>query len=174
MGDRLFIAILGHQKSGKSTTWDTLFGRTVKTGKNKRLLELKKGECVEVFLVSGSPQERDIYTKDILDDQDSRIVLCSIQYSRDALDTFDYVVEHGYDLFVQWLNPGYKDKKSYFDRLGYANLLLALNATLAIRDGTKRPQSRVHEIREFIYGWATYRGLIFPCNSSASLDDGED
>jgi ABC-type multidrug transport system ATPase subunit len=30
MADKLLIAVMGHRDSGKSTTWNTLFGRTVK------------------------------------------------------------------------------------------------------------------------------------------------
>jgi len=42
MADRLLIVALGNMDSGKSKTWDTLFGRTVKTGATLRFLYLKK------------------------------------------------------------------------------------------------------------------------------------
>lgn len=29
---RLFVGVLGHQNSGKTTTWNTLFGATVRAG----------------------------------------------------------------------------------------------------------------------------------------------
>jgi GTPase Era involved in 16S rRNA processing len=34
----LVVAVLGHRNTGKSTTWNTLFGATVKTGKHERRL----------------------------------------------------------------------------------------------------------------------------------------
>jgi septin family protein len=70
VGDRLFVGILGNRNSGKSTTWNTLFNSTVRTGKNSRTLALYGGECVEVFLISGSPEERQLYAGDILEEQD--------------------------------------------------------------------------------------------------------
>jgi hypothetical protein len=80
MPDRLLAGVLGHRNSGKSHTWNTLFGRTVRRGVYARTLELRPGESVEVFLVSGSFEEREEYAGDILKNQDCRIVLCSMQY----------------------------------------------------------------------------------------------
>jgi hypothetical protein len=37
-----------------------------------------------------------------------------------------------------------------------------MEATLSIRSGKRDPISRVKEIREFIFGWASARGLILP------------
>jgi hypothetical protein len=127
---------------------------------------LKPGECVEVFLISGSFEERNEYAGDILDNQSARIVLCSMQYTEQIANTVRYAVDAEFDIFVQWLNPGFSDAGSYFDRLGLANQLLAKRATMSIRDGTTNTKERVQEIREFIYGWATYRNLIFPCNGN--------
>jgi len=76
MADRLFVAVLGHRRSGKSRTWNELFGRRVNTRAQSRMLELRPGECVEVFLISGSNEERGEYAGDVLDDQTARIVLC--------------------------------------------------------------------------------------------------
>ena len=109
MIERLFVGVLGHQNSGKSTTWNTLLGATVRTGQYPRTLTLYGGECVEVFLISGSPEERQLYAGDILKNQDCRIVLCSIQYTEAARKTLDYVIEGEFNLFVQWLNPGRGD-----------------------------------------------------------------
>ena len=52
MMDRLLVGVLGNRNSGKSHTWNTLFGRTVRRGKSSRRLELRSEECVETFLVS--------------------------------------------------------------------------------------------------------------------------
>jgi hypothetical protein len=77
VGNRLFVGVLGNRNSGKSSTWNELFGTTVRRGKYSRPLELRNGECVEVYLVSGSFEERKEYAGDILDDQTAKIVLCS-------------------------------------------------------------------------------------------------
>jgi hypothetical protein len=164
MVDRLFVGVLGHRRSGKSTTWNTLFGRTVHTGSNSRRLELRPNECVEVFLISGSNEERNQYAGDVLQNQDARIILCSIQYVRQAADTIDYIESHDFWTHIQWLNPGFNDDDApYFDYLGIGNRLLSMGSTLAMRSGKDDPDSRVQELREFISGWALYRNLIVSC-----------
>jgi 50S ribosome-binding GTPase len=163
MTERLFVGVLGHRNSGKSTTWNTLFGATVRTGQYPRTLIVYGGECVEVFLISGSLEERELYAGDILKNQDCRIVLCSIQYSEQVRETLDYVVEEGFDMFVQWLNPGRNDAGENYDRLGLIPWLLGHGATVSMRDGKVRPDPRTEEIRQFIHGWAKARGLTFAC-----------
>lgn len=166
MGDRLFVAVLGNRNSGKSTTWNELFGRTVKTGKQSRPLILQPQECVEVFLMSGSPEERQLYAGDILGDNASKIVLCSIQYTEEVAKTLSYVKSIGFDLYVQWLNPGYSDAGENWDRLGLINQLFDARSAVAIRSGKVNPADRVQELREVIYGWAAYRGLITKCHGT--------
>ena len=164
MPDRLFVGVLGNRNSGKSTTWNSLFGTPVRTGSNARMLELRRGECVEVFLISGSPEERDIYAGDVLRSQTARIILCSMQYVAHVIDTIDYVENEEFWSYVQWLNPGYSDEDvALADSMGIANRLLYMGATLAIRSGKVDPSSRVKELREFIYGWASFRELIVAC-----------
>jgi hypothetical protein len=70
---------------------------------------LTLAEVVEIFLVSGPPEERQVYAGDIHKNQDCRIVLCSIYHSEQVRTTLDYVVEGGFDMFVQWLTPGRSD-----------------------------------------------------------------
>jgi hypothetical protein len=164
MPDRLFVGVLGHRNSGKTTTWKELFGHTVKTGSHPRKLELRPKECVEVFLVSGSFEERGKYAGKVLKDQKARIVLCSMQYVEEVRDTIAYAEEEGFWSYVQWLNPGYKDAAEYPDYLGIGQrLLFNSGAALVVRDGKSHPSSRVRELREFIYGWATFRKLIVEC-----------
>jgi len=164
MTDRLFVGVLGHRKSGKSTTWNTLFGATVRTSSSPRPLQLRPNECVEVFLISGSPEERGLYAGDVLKDQRARIVLCSMQYVDHVADTIRYVEEQDFWLYVQWLNPGFTDADpQYWDYLGLTGRLLSKGATLAIRSGKHDLEMRVQELREFIYGWASFRSLVFPC-----------
>ncbi len=161
MSDRLFVGVLGNRKSGKSTTWNTLFGRTVHTGSNARMLQVRVNQSVEVFLISGSNEERQQYAGDILLNQNVRIVLCSIQYVQHATDTLDYIRDQDFWTYIQWLNPGYSDEDTqYWDHHGLANRLLGTGATMALRSGKRDPNSRVKEIREFIFGWASSRGLI--------------
>ena len=88
MADRLFGAVIGSRDAGKSTTWNHLFGREVRTGKEPRSLWLdKRGHSTEVFLISGSNEERKKYAAEVLEDIYCRIVLCSVQYVEDAFDT---------------------------------------------------------------------------------------
>ncbi len=163
MNSRLLIGLLGNRNSGKSHTWNELFGRTVRTGKHPRKLELLPGECVEVFLVSGSFEERGEYAGDILGSQDCRIVLCSLQYTDDVRETLSYLVDQAFHLYIQWLNPGFCDANQMDDQLGIVKGVLLETSTLTIRDGKVDARDRVRELREFTYGWAKSRDLTFSC-----------
>ena len=168
MNDRLLIGVLGGHNSGKSHTWNELFqsGGDVRTGKHPRPLVLRQGECVEVFLVSGSPEERGKYIDDILGNQKARIVLCSMQYPNDKDDdlaTLDHFIHRDFFIYAQWLNPGYEnDADKIEDRLDLVGKILSAWSVCSVRDGKKDAASRVQEIREFIYGWAKYRDLVLP------------
>ncbi|MGH8123695.1 MAG: hypothetical protein ACREPT_13090 [Rudaea sp.] len=164
MADRLFVGVLGHRNSGKSHTWNTLFGTKVKTGNKSRMLELRPGECVEVFLISGSPEERDEYAGDVLKNQKARVVLCSMQYIEHVADTINYVTDEGFWAYVQWLNPGYRDQAAYPDYLGLGNRIMFSGAITGVRSGKINANSRVRELREFVYGWASFRKLIVTCS----------
>lgn len=159
---KLLISVLGHSNSGKSTTWSSLFGRTVKTGKHHHRLFFNTNEFVEVFLVSGSPEERQKYIGDLITVKEPRIVLCSMQYREDVRQTYEYFVNRGYNTYCQWINPGYSDPNQLpqFDNLGVFNYLQGLNATVGIKNGKINPDNRVQEIREVLYGWAYYQNLI--------------
>jgi len=161
MTERLAVLVLGNRNSGKTRTWKTLFGGSVKTGKEIRHLTLKKPECVDVFLVSGSPEERGVRVSKLVPRPLPRIVLCSVQYRREALETIDFFLKHDYYIYLQWLNPGYKDAGTQPDSLGLIPFLLYEYATVAIRNGKHHPQDRAEDIREIIYGWAWNNGLIW-------------
>ena len=163
MNSRLLIGLLGNRDSGKSYTWNKLFGKSVRTGKHPRHLELLPGECVEVFLVSGSFEERGEYAGDILGSQDCRIVLCSLQYTDKVRESLRYLVDQDFHLYIQWLNPGYRDVEQMDDHLEIVDEILHESSTLTIHDGKVDADDRVREIREFIYGWASYRDLTFSC-----------
>lgn len=167
--DRLLISVLGNPNAGKSRTWYRLFGRKVRTGTHTRRLNLTlhdskmADQFVEIFLINGSPTETDKEVKKILGKLKKlpRIVLCSMQYTSQAFRTFDFFRENNYQIYCQWLNPGYSDPEVMeFDRLGIVNYLLSHHATVTMQDGHDNPSARVQLIREFIYGWAEYRGLI--------------
>lgn len=163
MADRLLVGVLGNRNAGKSRTWNSLFGKTVRRGKSPHHLVLRPGECVEAFLVSASFEEQRKYAGDILDSVDCRIVLCSIQYTEDVHETTDYLIDSGFFLYVQWLNPGYRDVGETWDKLGLVNRILSVPSVLSIRSGKVHERARVQEIREFIYGWALHRKLLVPC-----------
>lgn len=114
-------------------------------------------------MVSGSFEERQEYAGDVLENQDCRIVLCSMQYTDEVHRTLDYLIEHRFQLYIQWLNPGHADAGEVWDRLGLVNQILAQRSAISIRSGKTDATNRVQELREFIYGWAQYRGLIFNC-----------
>jgi len=77
--------------------------------------------------------------------------------------TLDYFVENGFFIFLQWLNPGYHDPGENFDKLGLLNQVLSVPSVVSIRNGKDNLTARVDEMREFIYGWAIYRNLVFSC-----------
>ncbi len=162
MADRLLIAVLGNRNSGKSKTWNSLFGQTVKTSSTPRRLYLNKAQWVDdVFLVSGSSEERGISIEEIMPEELSpTIVLCSVQYREGMESTFNYFFNRGYDVFIQWLNPGYADEASYADSLNVVGELLGKGAVMAKRNGQNAPDRRVEEIRQQILGWATYHDLV--------------
>lgn len=160
MTERLVVGVLGNRNSGKTKTWKTLFGHSVRTGKERRRLFLSDSEYVEVFLVSGSPEEREEYVGKIIGKKLPRIVLCSLQYRRDATETIDYFLKHGYSMIVQWLNPGYYDEGIQPEFLGLISYLLYQEVTVSIRNGKHNPKPRVEDLREIIYGWAWNNNLI--------------
>ena len=102
MISRLLIGLLGNRNSGKSHTWNQLFGKTVRRGTYPRKLEILPGECVEVFLVSGSFEERGEYAANILGSQNCRIVLCSLQYTDEVRERLNYLVDQ--DLPEFWIS----------------------------------------------------------------------
>lgn len=159
--DNLLIAVLGNRDSGKSHTWNTLFETTVRTSKDVRKLYFNDFEYVEVFLVSGSPEERKKYVGELIGEVKPRIVFCSIQYKEEAKETFNYFIDHNFLLFVHWLNPGFSDLDTpYFDGIGIIYWLCSKLSLVGIRSGKHEPKLRVNEMRDFIYGWAKSRDLL--------------
>jgi hypothetical protein len=162
MRNNLVVTVLGNRNSGKSHTWNTLFGSVVRTGSHMRPLNLTATQYVEVFLVSGSPEERQTYVEDIIGENKPRIVLCSMQYRQDVVQTIQYFVQNDYFLFVHWLNLGFSDPQASPDILGLVPIILAEEALLGLRDGRINAADRVQELRDFIFGWASSRSLLRP------------
>jgi hypothetical protein len=160
---RLLVAVIGNRQSGKSTTWNELFGQTVKTGKYPRELAIGSGQCLTVFLVSGSAEERGKDIEDILLKQTPEIVLCSVQYAAGADETLQYFVDHDYFMMVHWLNPGYNDSGHQPDSFGIIEWLRHKSSLIGIRSGQVATTHRVEELRMFLRGWAHQKGLIHQC-----------
>jgi len=165
MRDKLLVAVIGNKKVGKTFTWNTLFRRKVKSGPlgrsrtHKLFLTESKSKYANVFLVSGSAEERKRGIGEIIGDNESRIVLCSIQYVEGGFDTLRYFVDRDFSLFVHWLNPGHGEDK-YDDRFGLVPWVLREGGMIGVRDGNADAQERVREMRDIIHGWASGRGLI--------------
>ncbi|MEW6496461.1 MAG: hypothetical protein AB1589_28645 [Cyanobacteriota bacterium] len=160
MSEKLVVTVIGNRSSGKSSTWNELFKTKVRTGTKLRKLYLSSNEYVEVFLVSGSPEERKTDIETIVPSHNPRIVLCSIQYQEHGFETIDYFTERGYFLFAHWLNPGYEDASYNEDGLELIPKILAKKSLLGIKNGKGELDNRTKEIREFIYGWAKMRNLL--------------
>ncbi|HNQ66966.1 MAG TPA: hypothetical protein PKN32_01195 [Bacteroidales bacterium] len=154
MNTKLLIGVIGNQGSGKSTTWSTLFDRKVHTGKNLRKLEIN-GVKIPVFLINESALERKTSLEYILPDNDPQIVISSFLYHKDVKSNFEYFHKKGYDLYVQWLNPGFSDpnEKALFYNEGIINFLLGLGTTVSVKNGKLSPQHRVQELKNYIFAW---------------------
>jgi hypothetical protein len=175
MRKNLFVGVLGNRKSGKNRTWNTLFGKSVRTGSKLRNLYLSESEYVKVFLVSDSLQEQKKYLGNIIATPEPHRVLCSMRYRVSVTDTIEYFDAHDYFLFVHWLNPGNSDPHALSDSLGVIPKLLSCESLIGIRDGKASAESRVQEMRDFIYGWADSRWLLSYVNhEKVQQDDHEE
>jgi hypothetical protein len=163
VANRLFVAVIGERHSGKSKTWNTLFSRVTRTSSHPHLLKVSDGGSVEVFVISASNEEKKQYARDVLKDVNCRIVLCSVQNVEEGFKrTWNFVFDQEFDIYAQWLNPGF-DNKERWDSLGLVNRLLHHGGVICIRNGRQgkwRLLSRVEEIRQFIHGWAAARDLL--------------
>ena len=121
------------------------------------------GSGIPLGGISGSFEERGEYAGDVLGTKSCRIVLCSLQYTEDVRETLDYLIEQDFQLYIQWLNPGFSDPDQVLDQLNLVDEILSQRSTFSIRDGRITANDRVQELRQFIYGWAKYRSLLFSC-----------
>jgi hypothetical protein len=162
MTNKLLVGILGKEKSGKTLTWDIMFGKPVRTGKNLRRLYFNEKEYTEVFLLSRSPSKRHIDVSAIMQSNEPGIVLCSLQYTSSVKRTLKFFIDKGYLLFIHWLNPGFNDEHEapLFYNTGIINHILAYDSLVGIRNGKIDPEDRVREVKDYIYGWAKSNNLI--------------
>lgn len=162
MKSKLLIGILGKSKSGKSHTWDILFGHAVKTGKYPRRLFFNETEYTNIFLLSRSPQERKLEVASIIKNDTTPVVLCSMQYQKGVKQTIDYFYKKNFYLYIQCLDPGFMDghDKPLFYDTTVINQLFENESLISIRNGKLPAKERVEEIKDFIYGWAKTRNLI--------------
>jgi GTPase SAR1 family protein len=170
MINRLAVVALGDRSAGKSTTWHSLFNlftseeniKTVRTKKRERELYLSKTEYTYVHLINGSPQERKTPVSKILQYKTPNIVLCSIQYVEDAKETIDYFIEHEYQFFVHWLNPGFNHTSEAEDILDLKSYILKdERSRFFIKNGKKEDlKCRTTEMKEFLYKWADEQKLL--------------
>jgi hypothetical protein len=163
---KLAIIVLGRPHSGKSTTWYRLFGRTIRTGMKRlrlsqvdvRLLvrnsspeesRIEIGDFVELFVKNSSFEEMGEEIEDYFDLNGlPSMILCSVQYTAHGIKTIEWFKNNGYDLYIQWLNPGHGDKSEYDDSLGFRRF--ESPGRFHVRSGRESPESRVAEIRDYL------------------------
>ena len=78
----------------------------------------------------------------------------------DYRGTIQYFTQNDYGFYAHWLNPGYSDLGPYSDDLGLLPLIRAAGGIVDIRDGTVDVTLRVREMRDYIFRWASERGLL--------------
>ncbi len=135
MKKKIAIIALGKPNSGKSTTWYTIFGRKIRTGwkklklnsiektifvKNSSFEEMGKEIDIKIFVRNASFEEYgDNIESSKISNLKPNIVFCSVQYTKKGLKTIDWFKKNDYYLYIQWLNPGYKQKTIYSDNLNF-------------------------------------------------------
>ncbi|MBM6617280.1 hypothetical protein [Bacillus suaedaesalsae] len=165
MTKKLLIAVIGHRNSGKSETWKKLFNdKNIRTAqRSERKLEVgPNGEFTDVFLINGSPQERGKTVEEIIQvDYLPEIVLCSIQFKKDALNTLRYFQKNNYFIYLHWLNPGYNDSYEYPDSENLIHEFLKMDSLVGKRNGKINADQRVEELKNYIYEWSKRKGSLY-------------
>ena len=163
MKSKLFVVVLGEQNSGKSHTWNRLLkpdGSTVKTGTYVRTISIGGVAIPDAFLISGSPEERGKYVGEILGDAAPNLVLCSAQYGTGFFQTIEFAFENGFDVHIQWLNPGIGDGDwPFFDEAGVISRLMAKGCSVEML-ASKDLEKRLYRLSRVIVGWNALRNRI--------------
>ena len=170
---KLFVVILGEPKSGKSSTWEALFGRRIQKG--KKILNLNKYLQTTIYIFVSSPQEnywtKERFLKEFkIADSKSNIVLCSLQTNltgnmnrRNVVtkeDVLEIANKNGYDIFIQWLNPGCKSGEDIHTDVEHQIIRLTETASvigMKKEDARNQKEIRAEKIRTIMLGWILSR-----------------
>jgi len=166
---KIAVIALGKRNAGKSNTWYEIFGKTIRSGV-KRLplngniasIQVKNasfeesGDDIKIYfkvqVINASNEESGYQLEDYLDVDDlPYIVFCSVQYVQDGVKTIDWFREHGYFLYIQWINPGYHDGQPYDDFLGLEERYIADGVFTKVSG--KEKKRRAVSIVNFLSQW---------------------
>lgn len=163
---KIAIIALGKRNAGKSNTWYQLFGKTIRSGlkklriNNKELLTFVRNSSFEesgdeienyfdVYVVNSSPEESGYEIEDYFEENNlPNMIFCSVQYVEHGIKTIDWFKKNNYFLYIQWLNPGFKDTSEYDDYLGFEKRFSS--AGIFSKRSGKEMTLRVAEIRRFL------------------------
>lgn len=164
---KLAVIALGRPNAGKSSTWYQLFGRTIRTGwktlelaspeqafvQNSSFEETGKVISEEVFVRNASFEESGNEIEDYFNKDEGLpyLVFCSVQYIEKGKRTIKWFVDHGYQLYIQWINPGFRDTQDRVDYLDFEDTFRRYGR-FEKRSG-KEITERVEEIRSFVTKW---------------------
>lgn len=166
---KLFVVVLGEQNSGKSFTWETLFGRKIQKG--KKFLNLNDDLQAKVYIFVSSPQEN-LWTKERflkefkIANSVANIILCSLQTHLTgnmnkrnvvtAREVLEIANRNEYDIFMQWLNPGRRsgiDNQRDVER--QIITLTEIDSVIGMKkeDARNQAEIRAEKLKVIILGW---------------------
>ncbi len=169
MQRKLAVIALGFPNSGKSTTWYKLFGRVIRTGWKKLFVDNKlrsvyfrngsyeeRGDEIEddVFFRNASFEEYGDEAEEYFEKETNQpeVIFCAVQYIEKGNRTINWFVENGYELYIQWLNPGFHGEP-YEDYLRFEEKFSPFGTFTKVSG--KETTERVRTIREFLFQWYT-------------------
>jgi len=168
--EKLFVAVLGGEESGKSSTWEELLEvrKGFKTGSKELMLD--DYLFTDIYVFNGSPQERGWTRTDFeavfIKVKKYNIILCSLQLHEDidtisAREILEFVKDKGYDIFVQWLNPEYTHgedttpdvEKKIIELMGIESVV----GITKVDAENVSAKERAEKLRKVILGWINSR-----------------
>lgn len=170
---KLFVVILGEPKSGKSSTWNALFERRIQKG--KKILKLSDYLQTTVYIFVSSPQEnywtKERFLKELkIANNTSNIIFCSLQTHLTgnmnrrnvvtAREVLEIASKNGYDIFIQWLNPGCRSDVD--NHRGIENQIIELTEIDSVigmkkEDAINQAEIRAEKLRIMALGWILSR-----------------
>lgn len=169
MKKKLAILILGNRNSGKSNTFYELFGKVIKTGhkkirfdkhdiklflKNSSFEEMKQEITDEIFVRNSSFEEITDEAQNYFDENNlPKIILCAVQYKEKGIKTIEYFRDRGYYLYIQWLNPGFKDVEEYSDFFNFKEVFSEYGEFHKVSG--KEKKIRTNQIKTFLLNFIT-------------------